>query len=175
MRFILGTIALGVSVISCAAVAGVNEYSPGTSSTELTEAEAGDGGGADASTADDAPVATDDASEDTSALADGVVPADVALEARPLCSTSSCNGCCDSDGNCTGGQSTGTCGTGGEQCVACSSGQTCNDGVCGKAALDSSAPAACKASTCKACGIAESACCKSDNTCGCAYPFAPCL
>jgi hypothetical protein len=171
MRFIVGTVALGFGVMSCAMVSGVNEYTPGTQSTQLSEPEAG----ADASTADEVPVAPDDASEDTSVLTDVVVPADVALEAKPVCGTTSCNGCCDSDGNCTGGGSTGTCGTGGERCVACSSGQTCNDGVCGKAPVDSSTTPACNQSTCKGCGIAQSACCKSDNTCGCAYPVAPCL
>jgi hypothetical protein len=29
--------------------------------------------------------------------------------------------------------------------------------------------------TCQNCGIAQTTCCKSDHTCGCAYPFAPCL
>lgn len=176
MRLIVAAIGVGLSVVSCAAVSGVADYTGGTSTNESPLSQHEDGGDAepDGWTADDG-VASDDAVAVDDA---DVVTVDGAIDidARPVCSPQTCNGCCDSNGNCAGGGSMATCGTGGATCVACGSGQVCENAVCTKApAADSGPPPACVKSSCKACGAVQSTCCKSDNTCGCAYPFAPCL
>jgi hypothetical protein len=96
---------------------------------------------------------------------------------RPVCSSSNCGGCCDTDGNCVGGQSNATCGTGGETCVNCGS-QSCNGGKCSSVTPDAGK---CTASSCDyvtlCIPVYQFACCKSDGTCGCNinFPPGPCL
>jgi hypothetical protein len=46
------------------------------------------------------------------------------------CTPSNCSGCCAADGVCTTGTIRVECGRGGEACVACSSKERCDDGVC---------------------------------------------
>lgn len=46
------------------------------------------------------------------------------------CSPQTCSGCCNSAGQCVGGGSTTACGIGGNTCVSCPSGQSCNGGAC---------------------------------------------
>ncbi|HEX4447107.1 MAG TPA: hypothetical protein VH044_10235 [Polyangiaceae bacterium] len=179
MRLIVAAIGVGFSIVSCAAVSGVADYSGGTSTNESAAvSQHADGGDADPDgwTADEGALADDaagDAVEDVAVAVDG--PLDI--DARPVCSPQTCNGCCDSNGNCAGGGSMATCGTDGQKCVACGSGDVCENAVCTKAPVDSGGapPPACVKSSCKSCGAVQSTCCKSDNTCGCAYPFAPCL
>jgi hypothetical protein len=48
---------------------------------------------------------------------------------NPLCRTGYCYGCL-SGGSCSAGNTTASCGTGGVQCVACGTGQSCVNGVC---------------------------------------------
>ena len=86
------------------------------------------------------------------------------------CSPSTCFGCCDAQGNCVGGKSLAACGEGGQACQVCPSADTaCLNGFC----LLGSPPTSCVVSSCPAC-IADyqAACCKTDNTCGCAVVFA---
>jgi hypothetical protein len=45
------------------------------------------------------------------------------------CTPGSCPGCCD-DNTCKPGNTSGNCGTGGEVCVPCTGGQTCQGGAC---------------------------------------------
>jgi hypothetical protein len=46
------------------------------------------------------------------------------------CSTTSCGGCCDAQGNCRGGITQGACGKGGIACVTCAGAQTCVNATC---------------------------------------------
>jgi hypothetical protein len=178
MRPFVGVVALVAAgaVSACAAIAGVDGYQPGddekTPSIFVTDAAS------DAFTTPGADGWTGTEDNGTDADTDSTSPVDAAYsaDARPPCNTTTCNGCCDSNGNCAGGQSQATCGTGGEQCISCGSGTTCNkSGACVNTPVDSGPPPACVASSCQKCGAVQSTCCKSDNTCGCAYPFAPCL
>jgi hypothetical protein len=92
---------------------------------------------------------------------------------KPVCSSSNCHGCCDSNGNCAGGLSNGTCGTGGENCMNCGS-LSCNAGTCSSVAPDAGK---CTASSCLSLTLCipvyQSACCKSDGTCGCNINYPP--
>lgn len=47
----------------------------------------------------------------------------------PACSPDNCQGCCNGD-VCEAGDSSATCGTGGNQCQACPTGASCTGGVC---------------------------------------------
>ena|SRR5882672_3408606 len=109
---------------------------------------------------------------------------DGGLDARPVCGPSTCGGCCDANGACVGGQSTGTCGTGGAVCRDCASvGQSCNAGSCSAQASD--AGPMCTAQNLGRCAAYplcipayQFQCCKtSDGTCGCKvnFPPGPCL
>lgn len=49
---------------------------------------------------------------------------------RPVCSPSTCSGCCDSGGLCVSIASAGACGARGETCKVCSLGQSCSFGAC---------------------------------------------
>lgn len=48
----------------------------------------------------------------------------------PTCGSANCGGCCDANGQCIASPTTQQCGKGGAACSACSSGYTCNVGVC---------------------------------------------
>lgn len=49
----------------------------------------------------------------------------------PACGPGTCNGCCDSNGECLAGSAVFECGTGGAMCTACQPNELCRDGVCG--------------------------------------------
>ncbi|MBL8917403.1 MAG: VCBS repeat-containing protein [Myxococcaceae bacterium] len=51
---------------------------------------------------------------------------------RP-CSSSSCPGCCDANGQCQSGLTITACGSQGNECRVCSTNQTCNSGQCSTA------------------------------------------
>jgi hypothetical protein len=105
------------------------------------------------------------------------------VEAAPKCGPGSgCGGCCNADGVCVGGASVGTCGSGGVACVDCKpSGQVCSAGACVAAPVDAAPPPPCDPDRCATlvngigaafdaglCApVYETACCKSDGTCGC--------
>jgi hypothetical protein len=48
----------------------------------------------------------------------------------PKCSVANCTGCCDSSGACVQPVTAAQCGASGNACIACSSGATCDLGVC---------------------------------------------
>ena len=182
-----GFVAFVIGASGCAAISGLGDYGEGPSDEHLAltsdsslppgdeSSPAGDDGASmvgDAGSGDDAL----DPSIDSGDWGDAASYVD----ARPPCNSQTCpNGCCDSQGQCAGGRSLDTCGTAGQTCKACGSGQACsNGGACVTVVVDSGVtpppPPVCPGS-CQKCGIAESTCCKSDKTCGCAYPFAPCF
>ncbi|MDP3232287.1 MAG: hypothetical protein Q8S33_16765 [Myxococcales bacterium] len=47
------------------------------------------------------------------------------------CGPSTCNGCCDENGECLSGSAVFECGSGGAMCVACQVNELCRSGVCG--------------------------------------------
>ena len=88
------------------------------------------------------------------------------------CSRSTCSGCCDAQGNCVGGESLTACGAAGIACLVCpaSANEVCRNGICAMPVL----PTSCAVSSCPPCIPAyQAACCKTDNTCGCAVQFPP--
>jgi hypothetical protein len=102
---------------------------------------------------------------------------------KPPCA-SSCGGCCDPNGNCFGGRSIGTCGNAGARCTDCANaGQVCallnaaSGGICAPPPQDSGpvtmtcTPQTCPKMLCVP--FWQSACCKSDQTCGCVVVIPP--
>jgi hypothetical protein len=83
------------------------------------------------------------------------------------CSPSTCAGCCDLQGRCEGGESIAACGAGGRACQPCTTDE-CVRGIC-----TMQLPLApCVVSSCPACiPVYQAACCKADDTCGCAVLF----
>ena len=50
----------------------------------------------------------------------------------PVCDAASCPfGCCDANGRCAAGNTSQSCGSGGNACAACAMGQVCRGGSCG--------------------------------------------
>jgi hypothetical protein len=100
-------------------------------------------------------------------VTDGVASASVSITVGSV----SCGGCIDAAGACQAGTDASACGTGGNNCVACSANQTCNSsGQCVAAACNGcvDASGACQAGTdASACGTGGSACvaCASNQTC----------
>jgi hypothetical protein len=95
-----------------------------------------------------------------------------------VCGPGSCGGCCSTTGDCLGGYSVATCGVSGQGCKDCTSSGACSQGSCTTPAPDA-APPMCEAASCSGSHCAstpiQSACCKSDHTCGCQWTvFAPC-
>lgn len=89
----------------------------------------------------------------------------------PACGPENCGGCCTDTGDCAGGLSKTTCGLRGARCRDCADGLACEEGACvapSDAAAPECSPAAC-ANTCVP--VYQSACCKSDGTCGCRVNF----
>jgi hypothetical protein len=87
----------------------------------------------------------------------------------PKCGVGNCGGCCNADGQCTGGLSTTTCGTGGASCIDCSStGLACSGGRCvARPTVDAGPQPACDPGNCTICiPVYQSGCCKTDMTCG---------
>jgi len=171
------SIALGVS--SCSLVLDWNGYTGGGSpgrNVDASDDEGGDG----ASDADDrADGRALDAPEDVL-----VVDAPQVVEAAPPCGPSSCGGCCNANGFCAGGESTTTCGTGGEACQDCgNSGQSCSQGTCSSVPppMDAGTQPVCDVDECnsmfRCAPVYQSACCKTDGTCGCQImiPPGPCM
>lgn len=105
----------------------------------------------------------------------------VALAAcgKPKCDASSCaTGCCDANGECQSSNGN-TCGVGGQLCVRCDFGETCNLGICfgnpqGGGSGNTCGPSTCLAGCCDTsgvcqpstadhCGVAGEACGKCAN------------
>jgi hypothetical protein len=142
----------------------------------------------DASSPDEMSVGEDRASEATvgdevadAATPDGSDGADsgpsdaAGIPDNFACGPSTCNGCCNSSGNCVGGQSVDTCGSGGHACNDCASAGACHNGACTSPAPDTGAPPMCTTSQCSSCAVGQTGCCKSDQTCGCRWSaFTPC-
>ncbi|MFT3841054.1 MAG: hypothetical protein QM723_28945 [Myxococcaceae bacterium] len=78
----------------------------------------------------------------------------------------SCTGCVGSNGSCQAGTTTTACGTGGNACVACGSGQTCQAGVC-KTATSTCAHSECTtgAKLSKTCDPCVTQICAVDSYC----------
>jgi hypothetical protein len=143
-------------------------------------ASAGDAGATDAGGGDAQGTSGTDARSDAPVeqIPDASPPPD-ASDARPQCSRSTCGGCCTAAGDCVGGQSATTCGTGGALCADCTmSGQSCNAGVCSSVAHDAGA---CTMLSCTTLSnlcipVWQQPCCKMDGTCGCyiTIPIGPC-
>ena len=64
------------------------------------------------------------------ALIIGLVVLGAACSSGPLCSASTCNGCCDARGQCRTVVDSADCGRGGAACVSCGIGQSCVTGAC---------------------------------------------
>ncbi len=195
MRLIIGAaLALGATVSACAAVSGLNEYSSGSGSDDVSVAPMPEAGGDDTTTnGDDASPPGDDSSppdatvpadapgEDASTVVDARQDRSEVVDAGSpdayVCSAATCNGCCTANGQCSGGNSVSLCGTGGEACLNCSAQGACNDHVCGAPVQDSGGPQ-CTSTNVTACtkcaAVLYTACCKS-GSCGCQWTgFAPC-
>jgi hypothetical protein len=182
-----GVVVLAMGTGACALIAGLGDY------------EGAAGGGSDSSQSrivkdSGVPVSTTDdsndppligeaaASEDTpdgdvggdSPFIVGSDPGDAMLmpDVDTVCSTMTCPGCCD-NGQCVGGQSVATCGVGGGSCKDCTSmGGACTNGSCTTVVADAGPAKTCTISKCMACiPVYQSACCKSDETCGCKTNF----
>ncbi|MGH7438777.1 MAG: hypothetical protein ACRENE_24075 [Polyangiaceae bacterium] len=111
---------------------------------------------------------------DDASTGDGAVASDAAVsgDGHVPCSPATCTGCCDSAGVCHGGASASTCGTGAQQCVACSSGKVCSNGTC---AASGGPPPSCTTNSCRngCIPVWQGSCCKSDGTCGCQVLIPP--
>jgi uncharacterized protein (TIGR03790 family) len=55
---------------------------------------------------------------------------------RPPCGPATCAGCCTASGECLGGEAPAACGVGGLECVACTPGLECRDGLCAERPVD---------------------------------------
>ncbi len=101
---------------------------------------------------------------------------DVAPDAPPpACGPMTCSHCC-SAGECVGGQSVTTCGTGGADCKDCTNmGGACgSNGSCTTPVNDAAPPPTCSANKCGGCiAFYQRGCCKSDETCGCQLIYVP--
>lgn len=64
------------------------------------------------------------------ALIIGVMVFGAACSSGPVCSASTCNGCCDARGQCRTVVDSADCGRGGAACVSCGIGQSCVTGAC---------------------------------------------
>jgi hypothetical protein len=186
VRLIFGAaLLLGATVGACAAVSGLNDYSPadGDGSARETE-DSGSGLGDDGQAADEP-----EGSPGTGPSTDSG-PGDEAVVTPPItdsgrdgplsCGPTSCSGCCDPSGICHGGASVDTCGKAGAACADCTNnGGSCNSGTCGAAPKDASTSYQCTSTNVTACtscsAVLYTSCCKSDHTCGCQWTgFAPC-
>lgn len=164
---------LGVGVSACSLVLDWTGYTDGGFGT----IDANDDASIDASDADAA--AAHDATPARDALpAPDAAPVDAGVvEASPRCDTTTCGGCCNSNGFCSGGGSATTCGTRGDACQDCSRlGQSCDQGAC--AAIDSGPAPVCDEMVCRSMitlciPVYDSPCCRSDGTCGCQVAIPP--
>ncbi|MDX2015804.1 MAG: hypothetical protein SFW67_36760 [Myxococcaceae bacterium] len=103
----------------------------------------------------------------------------------PTCGPSNCaEGCCTEAGACERGDGVSACGRGGQQCVACMTGQTCRAGACGTSSAGGGAAGgssstgggggsttSCSPATCAGCCTADDRCVQPPNnvfnaTCG---------
>ena len=169
----LMAVGVGVGVGACGTLSGLSDYETvpfglDEASEPATDSASDEGGDA----GDDSSAAWNDANgnppTDGSPMADAVGVPDVAADAAPPCSPSTCGGCCKS-GTCVGGQSVATCGVGGSSCRDCTSQGACSGGACVAPVKDAGPTMTCKANQCFiACiPVYQGACCKSDQTCGC--------
>jgi hypothetical protein len=159
-----GVFLVAIGASACGLVAGIGDYSEGRDPLDSSMTKEG-GGFATDPESDAAPIepGDDGATGDGNSLVD---PSDAALP----CGPGRCGGCCI-NGTCAGGGSVTTCGTGGVACVDCTSmGGACSAAGACTTPQDAAPPAMCVASACKSKCIpyVQVACCKSDQTCGCA-------
>jgi hypothetical protein len=163
---------LVVAVTGCAAISGLGDYEemPASGNTALLQPVGEDGASSEAGvTADDASVG-DDTGTSVDPLFDAGEYPDVDFDAPPPCGTT-CGGCC-MNGSCVGGQSVTTCGIHGDLCEDCTSmGGACSAGACTTPVKD----AGVNKPSCTSCApcipVYQSACCKTDDTCGCKTNF----
>ncbi len=181
------SIALGIS--SCSLLLDWSGYTGGESLRSDAADEAGDDdrSGRDSSDSDgnDAKDAKDPVEASGLDARDDIGAPDVEVaETGPPCTSKICGGCCNENGFCAGGESAQTCGTGGAPCQDCTkSAQSCSQGTCSATSppVDSSSPPTCDVSQCnsmfRCAPVYQSACCKSDGTCGCQVmiPPGPCM
>jgi hypothetical protein len=172
-----GPLALAFAMSGCAALAGLGDYKeqPAHDDTALNTT---DGTAPDSDAA--SPGSDDNGDEETGSEDGGLVfesgpLPDIDLDAPPPCGAGNCGGCC-MNGECVGGHSVNTCGTGGALCKDCTNngGSCSSSGQCKTAApVDAAAPPpACKASSCTGCiPFYQMGCCKADQTCGCEVSF----
>jgi hypothetical protein len=187
---------------ACAQIEGLPDYSAGElpepdSSTPLARTETSDAAGEVAlgEASDDGQVEGDAGpmgdprpvsgdcggdGDDAGKATEGGKPSDASLVPDGyVCGPGTCGGCCNTTGDCVGGQSVTTCGLGG-RCKDCTSSGACSQGECTTPPLDAAPPPMCVLASCSNSNCAgfpiQGACCKSDQTCGCQWTvFAPCL
>jgi hypothetical protein len=150
-------------------------------STPLASDASGDATVLDEDTGIAEEAASPDSSEPTDAMDTGSpddtgsLP-DVAPDAPPpACGPMTCSHCC-SAGECVGGGSVTTCGTGGAECKDCTNmGGACgSNGSCTTSVKDAAPPPTCSANKCGGCVASfQRGCCKSDETCGCQWIYVP--
>jgi hypothetical protein len=168
-----GVVLLAILANGCASISGLGDYQEGPSGGSEAAISGSDAstGGVDSSPGED--VWVDDGGadglDDGSQIVDVVIPADVDLDAPQCGPTVSCASqhCC-SNGQCVGGLSVNTCGTGGA-CKDCTSiGGACTNGACTTPVVDAAPAPTCNAKNCGGCTpFVDKGCCKSDMTCGC--------
>jgi hypothetical protein len=88
-----------------------------------------------------------------------------------------CSGCCAPDGSCQTGDSPTACGSGGTPCIACGTGQTCTNQICGGGLKDlgtNDKPAGSCATTCSGCCVGET-CVSAPTDAKCGTKGAACV
>ncbi len=176
-----GVVVLAMGTGACALIAGLGDYEGAAGGSDSSVSRLVKDSGVpdpppngeaaaseetpDGNLGSDSPfvVVSDDAD-----LSDAMLSADV----DTTCSTKTCPGCC-SNGQCVGGQSVATCGVGGGSCKDCTNmGGACTSGACATKVPDAGPAKTCTASKCSPCiPVYQSACCKTDETCGCKTNF----
>jgi hypothetical protein len=201
---LLTIVGSAVYLAGCARISGLGDYSTagspptGNSATVMDASDvgaaldpgdqAGDEGSGDevADPIGDEPpaLAEEDDADATGAGAgdssDADGPSDAGLVPDGyVCGPGTCGGCCSATGDCVGGESVSTCGSGGATCQDCEGSGACSQGACVASPLDAGPRPMCDVASCSTGNCAgfpiQGACCKSDQTCGCQWTiFAPC-
>jgi hypothetical protein len=201
-----GAVVLTVIVGACAQFAGLQDYTSGDptqpdssvspaklepsayeASDERGEGALDDAGGQGEGSTPGPDLEPDDGAADA---AETSVPGEPSDAGKPTdaslvpdgyaCGADTCGGCCNAAGDCVGGQSVATCGSGGPKCKDCTSAGACSQGECTTPLPDAGPPPICMFGSCSNSNCAffpiQGACCKLDQTCGCQWTaFAPCL
>jgi hypothetical protein len=146
-----------------------------------SDADSGEANDADGSEGNAEATTPDAGSPDAVAVVDAGAPSDASgIPDGYVCGPETCGGCCNSSGNCAGGQSVNTCGTGGANCKDCTSSGACSAGACSTPVKDAAPPPMCDPTSCASTNHCagfpiQGSCCKLDDTCGCQWTaFAPC-